>query len=58
MYDDNENMEEMMAHQRGHGDMEQGSEEMFAASQSQGFDIMVNSTTLEEYDYYEDVINP
>lgn len=49
-----------MAQQRGHGQegMEQGSEEMFAASQSQGFDIMVNSTTLEEYDYYEDVINP
>lgn len=36
----------------------QFSEEMLGASQSQGFDIMVNSQTLEEYDYYEDVMNP
>lgn len=36
----------------------QSSDEAFGASQSQGFDILVNSTTLEEYDYFEDVANP
>ena len=36
----------------------QSSDENFGASQSQGFDILVNSTTLEEYDYFEDVLNP
>jgi len=30
------------------------SEDIIAASQSQGFDISVDSLALEEYDYYED----
>lgn len=31
------------------------SEEMMAASQSQGFDMTVDSLALEEYDYMENI---